>query len=74
MQWKPFPLFKSTFSLLIHLWDYIKIESRLKGGGVNRRNLKITNFEHTLYSGLVLEITRSAEDSSPSYELLNQCG
>jgi hypothetical protein len=27
------------------------------------RNLKFTNFEHALCSGLVLEIIRSAEDS-----------
>jgi hypothetical protein len=31
----------------------IPIESRLEG--VNRRNLKIINFEHTLHSGLGLE-------------------
>jgi hypothetical protein len=31
----------------------IPIESRLEG--VNRRNLKIINFEHTLYPGLELE-------------------
>ena len=42
--------------------------------GVNRKNLKFTNFKHTLCSGLVLEIIRSAEDSSPCQELLNQCG
>jgi hypothetical protein len=41
---------------------------------VNRRNLKIMNFEHVLCPGFVLEIIRSAEDSSPCYELLNQCG
>jgi hypothetical protein len=41
---------------------------------VNRRNLKIINFEHALYLGLVLEIIRSAEDSFSCYELLNQCG
>jgi hypothetical protein len=40
----------------------IPIESRLEG--VNRRNLKIRNFEHALCPGLVLEIIRSAEDSS----------
>jgi hypothetical protein len=33
----------------------ISIESR-REGGVNRRNLKIINFEHTLYLGLGLEI------------------
>jgi hypothetical protein len=33
-------------------------ESRLEGG-VNRRNLKIINFEHKLYSGLGLEISNS---------------
>jgi hypothetical protein len=32
----------------------ILIESRLEG--VNRRNLKFINFEHTLYPGLGLEI------------------
>jgi hypothetical protein len=41
---------------------------------VNRRNLKIINFEHALCPGLVLEIIRSAEDTSPCYELLNQRG
>ena len=40
----------------------IPIESRLEG--VNRRNLKIRNFEYALCPGLVLEIIRSAEDSS----------
>jgi hypothetical protein len=48
------------------------IESRLEG--VNRRNLKFTNFKHTLRPGLALELNRSAEDSSPCLELLNQCG
>jgi hypothetical protein len=47
-------------------------KSRLKG--VNSRNLKIINFEHALCPELVLEIFQSAEDSSPCYELLNQCG
>jgi hypothetical protein len=46
-------------------------ESRLEG--VNRRNLKIINFEHALYLGLALEIIQSAEDSSYCYELLNHC-
>jgi hypothetical protein len=32
------------------------------------------NFEHVLYPGLVLEIIRSAKDSSPCYELLKYCG
>jgi hypothetical protein len=50
----------------------IPIQSRLEG--VNRQNLKIINFEHALCLGLVLEIIRSAEDISPLYELLNQCG
>jgi hypothetical protein len=27
MQWKPFSLSKSTFSLSMHLWDYININS-----------------------------------------------
>jgi hypothetical protein len=53
-------------------WAPIPIESRLEG--VNRRNLKFTNFEHALYPGLVLEIIRSVEDSFSCYELLNQCG
>jgi hypothetical protein len=39
------------------------IESRLEG--VNRRNLKIINFEHTLCQGLALELKRCAEYSSP---------
>jgi hypothetical protein len=34
---------------------------------VNRQNLKFINFEHALCLGLVLEIIRSAEDSSPCY-------
>jgi hypothetical protein len=38
-------------------------ESRLEG--VNRRNMKIINFEHALCPGLVLELIRSAEDGSP---------
>jgi hypothetical protein len=50
----------------------IPIESRLEG--VNRRNLKIINFEHALCPSLVLEINRSVEDISPCQELLNQCG
>jgi hypothetical protein len=49
-----------------------KSESRLEG--VNRQNLKFTNFEHALCSGSVLEIIRSVEDCSSCYELLNQCG
>jgi hypothetical protein len=47
------------------------VESRLEG--VNRRNLKIINFKHALYPGLVLEIIHSAEDRFSCYELLNQC-
>jgi hypothetical protein len=47
-------------------------------GGVNRRNLKIINFEHTLHPVLGLEINnsklQSVEDSSSCYELLNQYG
>jgi hypothetical protein len=35
----------------------IPIESRLEG--VNRRNLKIINFEHALHPGLGLEINNS---------------
>jgi hypothetical protein len=35
----------------------ILIKSRLEG--VNRRNLKIINFEHTLHQGLGLEINNS---------------
>jgi hypothetical protein len=54
----------------------IPIESRLEG--VNRQNLKIINFDHTLHLGLGLEKNnnelRSAEDSSSCYELLNQYG
>jgi hypothetical protein len=50
----------------------IPIESHLEG--VNSQNLKIINFEHALYRGLVLEIIRSAEDKFSCYELLNQCG
>jgi hypothetical protein len=42
--------------------------------GVNRLNLKIINFENALCPGLVLEIIRSVEDSSPCCKLLNQCG
>jgi hypothetical protein len=33
--------------------------------GVNRQNLKFMNFKHALCLGLVLEIIRSAKDSSP---------
>jgi hypothetical protein len=47
------------------------IESRLEG--VNRRNLKFTNFKHALCPGLVLELNRSVKDSSPCLELFNQC-
>jgi hypothetical protein len=36
----------------------IPFESRLEGG-VNRRNLKIVNFEHALHPGLGLEINNS---------------
>jgi hypothetical protein len=46
-------------------------KSRLEG--MNRRNLKIMNFEHALCPGLALELNRSVEDSSPYYKLLNQC-
>ena len=53
------------------------VKVTLKGGGVNRRNLKIINFEHTLHLRLGLEINNielwSAEDSSSCHELLNQC-
>jgi hypothetical protein len=38
-------------------------ESRLEG--VNRQNLKFTNFKRALCMGLVLEIIQSVEDSSP---------
>jgi hypothetical protein len=30
--------------------------------------------KHALYTGLVIEIIRSAKDSFSCYELLNQCG
>jgi hypothetical protein len=53
-------------------WFPFGTESRLEG--VNRQNLKIINFEHSLCPGLVLEIIRSVKYSSPCYELLNQCG
>jgi hypothetical protein len=36
----------------------IPIQSCL-GGGLNRRNLKIINFEHTLHPGLGMEINNS---------------
>jgi hypothetical protein len=43
---------------LTHIgWDCILVESRLEG--VNRRNLKIINFEHALHLGLGLEINNS---------------
>jgi hypothetical protein len=63
-------------SVLGQAWDPLEwfpfcTESRLEG--VNRRNLKIINFEHALCPGLVLEIIQSAKYSSPCYELLNQC-
>jgi hypothetical protein len=34
----------------------IPIESRLEGGGVNRANLKFTNFKHNYKPGLALEM------------------
>jgi hypothetical protein len=37
------------------------LESRLEGGLVNRRNLKIINFEHELHMGLGLEINTECE-------------
>jgi hypothetical protein len=37
----------------------MKTESRLEGVGVNRRNLKIINFDHALHPGLGLEINNS---------------
>jgi hypothetical protein len=37
-------------------WVLIPIESRLEGGGVNRVNLKFTNFKHNYKLGLALEI------------------
>jgi hypothetical protein len=46
------------------------LESRLEGGGVNRRNLKFINFKHTLRLGLALELNPSAEDFFSCYELL----
>jgi hypothetical protein len=57
--------------LLAHEGNQEQGNRKLPRGGVNRRNLKIINFEHALFSGLVLEIIWSAEDSSPCYELLN---
>jgi hypothetical protein len=50
----------------------IPIDSRLEG--VNRRNLKFINLDHTLRLGLALELNQSSEESSPCQELLNQCG
>jgi hypothetical protein len=60
------------FNYLVN-YRYIKItESRLKG--VNRRNLKFTNFKRALRSGLALELNRGSKDSFPCLKLLNQCG
>jgi hypothetical protein len=40
-------------SLKCDTWlDHNLTESRLEGGGVNRRNLKIINFQHALRPGL----------------------
>jgi hypothetical protein len=54
----------------------ILIESHLEG--VNRRNLKIINFEHALHLGLRLEINNSEfgvwKIVLHAYELLNQYG
>jgi hypothetical protein len=63
---------KEQYHNNFNCYSFVPHESRLEG--VNRKNLKFTNFKHTLCSGLVLEIIRSAEDSSPCQELLNQCG
>jgi hypothetical protein len=40
----------------------IPIESRLEGGGVNRRNLKIINLSTHYKSGLALEIKSSPKE------------
>jgi hypothetical protein len=47
------------------------IESRLEG--VNRRNLKIINFEHTLYPGLELEINNSGLGVQKIVPLATSC-
>jgi hypothetical protein len=52
--------------------NYSILESRLEG--VNRRNLKFTNFKRVLRPGLALELNRSTEDNSPCLEFINQCG
>jgi hypothetical protein len=44
---------------------------------MNRRNLKIINFEHELHPGLGLEINNNeyrVRKIVLRYELLNQCG
>jgi hypothetical protein len=58
----------------VRLGNWLHCRSKSPRRGVNRQNLKFTNFKHALCPGLVLEIVRRAKDSSPCYELLNQCG
>jgi hypothetical protein len=53
-------------------WEGRLSESRLKG--VNRQNLKLTNFGHALRLGLALELNQSSKDGSPCLEFLNQRG
>jgi hypothetical protein len=40
----------------------IPIESRLEGGGVNRQNLKFTNFSTHYKPGLALELNSSLKE------------
>jgi hypothetical protein len=40
----------------------IPIESCLKGGGVNRANLKFINFKHNYKPGLALELNSSSKE------------
>jgi hypothetical protein len=55
---QPGPFFsqdhQTTTTCAAHVFGIV--ESRLEGGGVNRQNMKIINFEHTLCPRLGLEI------------------
>jgi hypothetical protein len=47
-------------------------ESRLEGGGVNRRKLKFTNFKHNYRSGLALEINSSPKERAKTNQPRNR--
>jgi hypothetical protein len=50
----------------------IPIESRLEGGGVNRRKLKFTNFKHNYKPGLALEIKPSPKERAKTNQPRNK--